>query len=93
MSAVTVASSFLSMIESCKHLDHTVRVDPNVFCFMHQRYDMEFIATDENDWFGTLIAQWPTIPPHEAAMEVDLLLRKIGNGKSPMLFHYEVHEV
>jgi hypothetical protein len=93
MSAVTIASHFLLMVESCKHLDNTVRVDPNVYCYMHRERDMEFIATDESDWFGKLTVQWPTIPPHDLAMNVDSLLGKIGNGKLPMLFHYEVHEV
>jgi hypothetical protein len=80
------------MLEQCRYLDRTYRVDPHLYCHMHIQKDAEFIATDNGDWYGVLTAQWPTIPSPESAANVDRLLRIVGDGKSPILFRYEVHE-
>jgi hypothetical protein len=82
---------FLEMIQDCKYVERTVRIDPHIYAQMQRRNDdfcFEFIATQEHDGWGTLVAQYPEIPPcPDCWQRVDLLYRRIGDGKFPPVQH------
>ncbi len=70
------------------------RIGNQVICYMERdERAMNFLAIDENDWWGTFIVQYQGVLNADETRRVRELIRELKHLPLPALFQIEVHEV
>ena len=87
-------SDFLNDVMNNRSIITTYRADNHLICTMEREgRRMNFLATDENDWHGVLMAQYQEPLTEQQSDGVQYFLRSIDPMPLPMLLRLEYHDI